>query len=48
MEVKAELKPIVEKNKAQRETQEAYNAWSTNVMGENNTQFLSRIVDIME
>ena len=37
MEVKAELKPIVEKNKAQRETQEAYDAWlSTNLLDEKN------------
>lgn len=50
MEVKADLKPIVEKNKAQRETQEAYDTWyNTNSMGEaNSSQFLSRIIDIRE
>jgi len=50
MEVKAQLRPILEKNKVRRETQEACDAWySTNQMGEqSSTQFLSRIIDIRE
>lgn len=33
MEVKAELLPLVEKNKKERETQEAYEGWYADGMG---------------
>ena len=46
MEVKAELLPMVNKNKAQRENQEAYDFCGGN--DQSSSQFLSKIYEIRE
>lgn len=52
-EVKKELQPIVEKNKADRETQEAYEGWYNpdqlaGATTKNISQYLTKITDIRE